>query len=848
MSTAAGEAAGTYGPALGDRLRSFVGERGLERARLALILLQLGFLAIIIRQFQIESGAFLRIALLAFGGFLVHYFLPAAYRLPFFALLSMSGIVVVLGAGNAAALVLMGMAVIGICHLPLSFEVRMGLLLVSGGVLAALRLEVFAVPWSSAVWPILGSMFMFRLIVYLYDLRHDKAPVSFWRTVSYFFLLPNVCFPLFPVVDFKTFRRTHVDANSYEVYQVGVSWMLRGLTHLLLYRFLYYYVALAPHEVVAPRDLAQYLITNFLLYLRVSGQFHFVIGMLHLFGFNLPETNHRYCLASSFTDFWRRINIYWKDFMMKVFYYPAYFRLRKLGETRALVLATLFVFFVTWALHSYQWFWLRGSFPIIWQDAVFWGILAALVVGNSLYEMKYGRKRVLSPGGWSASSLVPTVLKTAGTFTAIIVLWSLWTSESFSAWLSLWSSLRLTAGLSNITLALVVAAVLTQTSVAGAAKPGAPTAPRTGTTTSIAVLLALSVLGMPQFYTRLGPEAASFVVSMKSGKLSRLDMARLERGYYEDLMGVNQFNNQLWEVYMQKPLHWLDIQGAGLARFTGDFRQTELVPSSVANDSFSTITTNGWGMRDQEYDAVPASDTYRMSVLGASSTMGWGVEDGETFEAIVEEKLNQELAGVGYARYEILNHGVAGYYPLQQAAVVEKALEFQPRAVLYIATGRELSRSAAYLAEVVRKDIEIPYPELRAIAEKAGLAPEADENELVKRLSPFREELLEWLYRHVVDRCRAQKAIPVWVFLPSVEPGPWMEETAPATTLARDSGFEVIDLGEVFANEPPGNLRVAAWDEHPNAHGHRLVAERLYDELRKRDELLGLRPPDEQTP
>ena len=53
--------------------------------------------------------------------------------------------------------------------------------------------------------------------------------------------------------------------------------------------------------------------------------------MLHLFGFNLPETQSLYYLASSFTDFWRRINIYWKDFMMKVFYYPAFFGLKRSG-------------------------------------------------------------------------------------------------------------------------------------------------------------------------------------------------------------------------------------------------------------------------------------------------------------------------------------------------------------------------------------------------------------------------------------------------------------------------------------------------------------------------------------
>ncbi len=356
------------------------------------------------------------------------------------------------------------------------------------------------------------------------------------------------------------------------------------------------------------------------------------------------------------------------------------------------------------------------------------------------------------------------------------------------------------------------------------------------------------MLGMPQFYSRLGPEAASFIVSMKSGKLSRIDMARLERGYYEDLMGVNQFNNQLWEVYMQKPLHWLDIQGAGLVRFTGDFRQTELIPSSVANDSFSTITTNRWGMRDREYDEVPPSGTYRMSVLGASSTMGWGVEDTQTFESLVEKRLNEDLAGQGYERYEILNHGVAGYYPLQQAAVVEAALAFQPRAILYIATGRELSRSAVYLAEVTKKGIEVPYPGLRSIAEKAGLARGMNEDESVKRLAPFREEMLGWLYRHITERCRAQGALAVWVFLPSVEPGPWMEETAPASTLARESGFEVIDLGDVFAKEPPGSLRVAAWDEHPNARGHQLIADRLYDEIRKREDLLQLRTAERNEP
>src|SRR3546814_15589356 len=82
-------------------------------------------------------------------------------------------------------------------------------------------------------------MFMFRPIVYLYDMRQEKA--SFARSVSYFFMLPNVCFPMFPVVDYKGFRRSYYDIDEHRIYQIGVDWMVRGILHLILYRIIYYY-------------------------------------------------------------------------------------------------------------------------------------------------------------------------------------------------------------------------------------------------------------------------------------------------------------------------------------------------------------------------------------------------------------------------------------------------------------------------------------------------------------------------------------------------------------------------------------------------------------------------------
>jgi hypothetical protein len=807
------------------------------------LVVQLGLLAVVIRQFQIESSAFLTLALLAFAGFGVHYFLPLSARLPFFTLLSLSGIVLVMGATTGAVLIGLGLGLIGLCHLPFSYSVRAGLLIAMGGALAFLRTGVLTSPWSSALWPILGSMFMFRLMVYLYDLEHDKAPVSIWRTLGYFFVLPNVCFPLFPVIDFKTFRRTHFDRPAPEIYQVGIRWMVRGVTHLILYRVVYYYWTLSPSDVATARDLAQYLVSNFLLYLRVSGQFHLVIGMLHLFGFDLPETNHLYCLSASFTDFWRRINIYWKDFMMKVFYYPAYFRLRKLGETKSLVLATLVVFGVTWFLHSYQWFWLRSSFPIAWQDAAFWGILAALVVANSLYEMKHGRTRSLRTARPSSRTVFMTALKTIGTFAFIVTLWSLWTADTFSGWLSLWD---VSVGVLDLGV-LLAAAVLFGGIAAlvflfsGASKtPAAPAARWRAPLTSTVVLTALALAGLPQVYERLGAEGASLVVSLKSGKLSRRDMAALERGYYEDLLQVNRFDNQLWEVYMQKPAGFLDIQSTALIRYTGDFAQRELAPSMVSADSFSTVSTNRLGMRDREYEETPPPGAYRVSLLGASTGMGWGVEDGETYEALVEDRLNRELGGKSYEKYEILNHAVPGYYPLQQAVALEKALAYRPRAVLYEATGRELSRSVYYLSEVLSKGIDVPYPELRSIAEKVGAGPGLPLEETEKLLSPLREELVSWLYGHIVARCRAADVTPVWVFVPQTYQGSWQEETPRALALAEQSGFIVIDLSDIYEGKDREPLRLAEWDQHPNALGHSLIADGLYAGLRRNENALGL--------
>jgi len=791
---------------------------------------QLALIAILIKRYNLESPAFFQLTLLAFCGFGVHYFLPLAYRLPFFLLLSLASIVLVLGWQEGAWLVGIGLALIGVCHLPVAFSIRVILLIGLGGLLVAMRAGWVPAPLPVAIWPILASMFMFRLILYVRELRFQTSPTTLTSSLSYFFMLPNVCFPLFPVVDYQSFCRNYYDEDRDRIHQVGVRWIFRGVVHLLLYRIIYKNYSISLYEVANAGDLVHYCLWLFLLYLRVSGQFHIIVGMLRLFGFNLDETHHLYYLSSSFTDFWRRINIYWKDFMVKLFFFPVYFRLQRGGATLALVVSTLLVFFLTWLLHAVQWFWLRGSFLWAANDIVFWSILATLVVVNTLWETKHGRQRRTPSGGISWSGTLGLALKTLATFTVICVLWSLWTSESLTAWLTLWqfALVRPTAQgwllIAGVVVAILGGAVLIARNQAAFPWSRLSLIPEAAARCAVMTLLAaISITGIHQ---RLGP-ISNLVAAARSSSLNREDQSEVERGYYEGLLAVDTFNLALFDLYTRRPPEWAaTIVDVGLATPTNDFQRFELKPSVEGLFKGAMLRTNRWGMHDKEYSLEPPPNCYRIAMLGASHAMGTGVERDRTFEALLEQRLNAQNDGIEYDSVEILNFAVWAYRPIQQIKVLqEKVLPFKPNAVFYVEHPGDNRRLIVNLVEAIKQGIEPPYPYLRDVIKQAGIDSSTPEPIIRRRLKPFIDDMVAWLYRDLVRVCNEQGILPVYVSLPTVNPDQELANIEPA----RAAGFKILDLKGVYDGHKWWDLMVSKWDAHPTAEGHRLVAERLYD-------------------
>ncbi len=810
----------------------------------ALLVAQLALATWVIARFQIESRAFGRLSLLVLAGYVVHTLLPGRFRAAFFALISMAGIGLALGWINASWVLAVGCGLIVIAYLPIAWSLRIGLMCVTAAGLALLRLDVLHAPFSGALWPVLGSMFMFRMIIYLYDRTHGVSRGSIWQTLSYFFMLPNVCFALFPVVDYKTFRRSYESEEAWRCHQVGVEWITRGIVQLLLYRLVYYYAVLAPTEVESAFDLARYVLSNYALYLRVSGAFHLVIGIVRLFGWALPETNFLYYLASSVNDFWRRANIYWKDFMTKIFYFPAYFRLRRLGEVRALMLSTLIVVVATWSLHSYQWFWLRGDFPVRWQDGVFWTALGTAMLINTLYENRHtkARGRRASLDASSAGEALRRALATVVVFTLISVLWSLWTCESFDDWLAMWSAV--TKGEAGPALALLVGvfgalmlgSVFAERGLLNRDRTTSQRAARTAIT-----LVALLLLSTSAVYSRLGDQASSIVQSLRVAKLNRLDAEKLQKGYYENLLDVDQFNTELWSVLKSRPTGWRELRETSALRVSEDFLLSELTPGTRMTYKGAVLEVSSAGLRDGEYETAKPAGTVRGVLTGGSLVMGSGVSNEETFEAIVERRLDGELSTRGVGGFELLNLAVGGYSPLQRLRSLEvKGLPFSPDLAIYVAHENEIYRINRHLVAARRRGVEVPYPDLRRLLERAGADASMADEVFERRLEPYAEEILDFVYRRFVDVSREAGAVPIWVFLPSLEIRGDAEDIEWMFDMAREAGFEVINLAGLWEGRDLFTLRVADWDYHPNVRGHALIADRLHEALLERPALFDI--------
>jgi lysophospholipase L1-like esterase len=312
-------------------------------------------------------------------------------------------------------------------------------------------------------------------------------------------------------------------------------------------------------------------------------------------------------------------------------------------------------------------------------------------------------------------------------------------------------------------------------------------------------------------------------------KLNRRDATLLARGYYEDVTDVVRFNTQLAELYSEMPPDWTATPH--ILETPGEYPPYRLRPSAQVTFRREPLSTNRWGMRDRAYEREKAPGTLRVAILGDSHTFGSGVQDHQTYENLVEDRLNRENGKE--RRYEILNFSVGGYGPLSRLVVLEReAFSFDPDLVLYVGVD-DFSWILNELAYAVENGFAIPYERAAEAIRASGIEGRLPRIVAERRLAPQVRELLAWVYGEFVARALERGIRPVAIFIPQPEgaPGP-TALIAEQTEIAERAGFTVLDVSAAYAGvDAPETLWVARWDRHPNARGHRMLADALYRAL-----------------
>jgi hypothetical protein len=321
-----------------------------------------------------------------------------------------------------------------------------------------------------------------------------------------------------------------------------------------------------------------------------------------------------------------------------------------------------------------------------------------------------------------------------------------------------------------------------------------------------------------------------FARDMRLPELNKRDVAAMQRGYYENLQGVSLQNSQLWELYAQRPPQVVDIWKSGIMRDRDDYLGRDMKPFFAMFDQGVSIRTNRWAMRDRDYEQQKPAGVYRIALLGQSYVAGDGVNNGESFEEVVEDRLAGERA---VARpTQILNFSVGAYSLIQQLLQLEERVwSFGPDVVVVFGHQIDAERQAIHVVKQALKGIEPPYPWLKEILEKARITPDLREAEALSRLQPYREELLERTQKAIVETCRAHGVRAVWIYLAMPEKGPSPEAITALVEQARRSGFHALDWSTVYDGVDIRTLQRSQWDFHPNAAGHQMIARRFHADL-----------------
>lgn len=304
------------------------------------------------------------------------------------------------------------------------------------------------------------------------------------------------------------------------------------------------------------------------------------------------------------------------------------------------------------------------------------------------------------------------------------------------------------------------------------------------------------------------------------------------RGYYEGLLekAPARKSDPADDIDAPPPPGSTTFDDSGLVERLPTYARRKILPSKSVIWNGTRVTSNSHGYRTPEVAIPKPAGTYRVVVMGSSNTMGHGVDDEECYTRLLE----RWLLGVAKGRpVEVVNLAISGDSPSQQLLRMRAEVErFQPDWILNDASVLDFSLEELQLAWALKGHVPIPLDYVREAVHHAGLsADDAPETFARKCFGEF-DALLGGAFDGRAAEARRMGVPLAIVLLPRAD----KQAESPhilrsIRRYCRRNDVPCINLFDVFEGLEPSEFRVAPWDKHPSALGHRLIFEGLRDAL-----------------
>lgn len=332
--------------------------------------------------------------------------------------------------------------------------------------------------------------------------------------------------------------------------------------------------------------------------------------------------------------------------------------------------------------------------------------------------------------------------------------------------------------------------------------------------------------------------AVDDLLAAATGETMRARLADLATaGYYEELLDTGAVTSaEPTGILAPRPVRpstppegWGRIAESGAGIADEPFLRYRLRPGADDEIAGAPMSVNAIGLRDREIAIPKPAGVRRIAVVGSSITMGLGVPVESTFENLVEDAVAAGALGPRAATIEFANFGCAGYSLTQLVEVVRaRTPAVEPDAIVVAINDIALStRGSRHIRWLVETGGDLRYDYIREIVRESGVVRGMPDAGQESRLAPFRTRIVEGAVRELaaLSRARGVPTILLFVSLPSTAESNARRVRQLDQALASEGLPRLSLLGAYAGVRDRRTLWLTDWDEHPDAAGHRLLAD-----------------------